>query len=149
MTVRRALLQLLHLLPVMPALATLQAHAQGPAKSQPMVWLRVRNASAEGFEHVWQGLPGTSSDVDLGALQPGQTSRWHALPATLAHYRKTRIQLAERQLVHVTDTSFPQGRSTLPPGHYTYVYTLDGGVPQLTVVAEADGARQKQEHQKQ
>lgn len=83
------------------------------------MWLRVRNHSQEAFTHVWQGLPQQGTDVDLGPLLPGDTSRWHALPATLAHYRKTRLQIGQRQFTHVADTSFPGGRATLAPGHYT------------------------------
>lgn len=133
---------LLRLLPVLaPGLAYAQDH--------PTVWLRVRNHSQEVFEHVWQGLPRTRSDVDLGPLRPGQTSRWHAVPATLAHYRKTRIQLAQRQLVDVTDTSFPQGRTTLEPGHYTFAYTLEGDALRLTVIPEAETTAPDRSHQKQ
>ena len=144
MMVRRALLQLL---PVLPVLATLQPTARAGAQEPQAVWLRVQNNSQEAFEHVWQGLPGTHSDVDLGPLQPGQTSRWHAVPATLAHYRKTRIQLARRQLVHVTDTSFPQGRATLPPGRYTFAYTLEGTALRLAVTAEPEPANLRNPHQ--
>ena len=77
-----------------PLLRPTGSHAQGSAQ----VWLRIRNSSQEAFTHVWQGLPQQGTDVDLGPLLPGDTSRWHALPATLAHYRKTRIQIGQRQL---------------------------------------------------
>jgi len=136
---RRTLLRLL------PVLAPGLAHAQ----DHPTVWLRVRNHSQEVFEHVWQGLPRTRSNVDLGPLRPGQTSRWHAVPATLAHYRKTRIQLAQRQLTDVTDTSFPQGRATLEPGRYTFAYTLEGDALRLTVIPEAETTEPDRSHQKQ
>ena len=79
---RRALLQRLPLLAaaLAPLLRPTGASAQGNAK----VWLRVRNSSQEAFTHVWQGLPQQGTDVDLGPLLPGDTSRWHALPATQA-----------------------------------------------------------------
>ena len=67
--------------------------------------------------------------MDLGPLAPGATSRWHALPAVLPHYRKTRVQLAGR---HVTGVLQDGG---LLPGSYTFVCTIaphDGG---LRVVA--------------
>ena len=98
------------------ALAPWLASAGARAQGTPQVWLRIRNSSQEAFTHVWQGLPQQGTDVDLGPLLPGDTSRWHALPATLAHYRKTRIQIGQRQFTHVTDTSFPGGRATLAPG---------------------------------
>ena len=93
---RRALLQRLPLLAaaLAPLLRPTATRAQGSAH----VWLRVRNQSQEAFTHVWQGLPQQRTNVDLGPLLPGDTSRWHALPATLAHYRKTRIQIGQRQL---------------------------------------------------
>ena len=128
-----------------PLLRPTGAHAQGSAQ----VWLRIRNSSQEAFTHVWQGLPRTRSDVDLGPLRPGQTSRWHAVPATLAHYRKTRIQIGQRQFTHVTDTSFPGGRATLAPGHYTFTYTLEGGALRLTVAAEPSASGSDRPHQKQ
>lgn len=136
---RRTLLRLL------PVLAPGLAHAQ----DHPTVWLRVRNHSQEVFEHVWQGLPRTLSNVDLGPLRPGQTSRWHAVPATLAHYRKTRIQRAQRQLVHVTDTSFPNGQATLAPGRYTFAYTLEEDALRLTLIPEAETTTPDRPHQKQ
>ncbi len=104
------------------------------------VWLRVRNAGTEVFEHIWLGLPQRGTSVDLGPVQPGQTSRWHAFPAVLAHYRKTRIQLAHRQLIHVTDRSFPQGHPTLEPGRYTLAYSLAAGGLHLTVIPEDPSA---------
>ena len=128
-----------------PWLVPAGAHAQGT----PQVWLRIRNSSQEAFTHVWQGLPQQGTDVDLGPLLPGDTSRWHALPATLAHYRKTRIQIGQRQFTHVTDTSFPGGRATLAPGHYTFTYTLEGGALRLTVVAEPSASGPDRSHQKQ
>lgn len=128
-----------------PLLRPTGAHAQGSAQ----VWLRVRNSSQEAFTHVWQGLPQQGTDVDLGPLLPGDTSRWHALPATLAHYRKTRIQIGQRQLTHVTDTSFPGGRTTLASGHYTFTYTLEGGALRLTVAAEPGASGTDRSHQKQ
>ena len=132
---RRALLQRLPLLAaaLAPLLGPTATRAQGNAK----VWLRVRNSSQEAFTHVWQGLPQQGTDVDLGPLLPGDTSRWHALPATLAHYRKTRIQIGQRQLTHVTDQSFPGGRATLAPGHYTVSYTFESGALRLVVIPEA------------
>ena len=136
---RRTLLRLL------PVLAPGLAHAQ----DHPTVWLRVRNNSQEVFEHVWQGLPRTRSDVDLGPLRPGQTSRWHAFPATLAHYRKTRIQIGQRQLTHVTDQSFPGGQATLAPGHYTFSYALEGGALHLSVTAQPSTSSPDPLHQKQ
>lgn len=118
------------------ALATGSVQAQ-PPRHGGKVWLRVRNDSTTVFEHVWQGWPQRGTDVDLGPLQPGQTSRWHAFPAELPHYRKTRIQLPERQLTDVVDRALPGGRSTLAPGFYTLAYTLEGGtVLRLTVLAE-------------
>ena len=144
---RRALLQRLPLLAaaLAPLLRPTGASAQGNAK----VWLRVRNSSQEAFTHVWQGLPQQGTDVDLGPLLPGDTSRWHALPATLAHYRKTRIQIGQRQLTHVTDQSFPGGQATLAPGHYTFSYTLEGGALQLAVTAEPGAYGPGGSHQKQ
>lgn len=119
---RRTWLQRLPLLAaaLAPLLRPTATRAQGSAQ----VWLRVRNSSQEAFTHVWQGLPQQGTDANLGPLLPGETSRWHALPATLAHYRKTRIQIGQRQLTHVTDQSFPGGQATLAPGHYTFSYTL-------------------------
>lgn len=105
------------------------------------VWLRIRNDSRETFEHVWQGWPERGTSVDLGPLAPGQASRWQAFPAALPHYRKTRVQLADRQLVHVTDTAFPHGQATLAPGRYTFAYTLEGAALRLTVTEEADTPR--------
>ena len=144
---RRTLLQRLPLLAaaLAPLLRPTGARAQGGAQ----VWLRVRNQSQEAFTHVWQGLPQQGTDVDLGPLLPGDTSRWHALPATLAHYRKTRIQIGQRQLTHVTDQSFPGGQATLAPGHYTFSYTLQGGALRLTVTAEPGASGPGGSHQKQ
>ena len=144
---RRALLQRLPLLAaaLAPLLRPTGASAQGNAK----VWLRVRNSSQEAFTHVWQGLPQQGTDVDLGPRLPGDTSRWNALPATLAHYRKTRIQIGQRQLTHVTDQSFPGGQATLAPGHYTFSYALEGGALQLTVTAEPGAYGPGGSHQKQ
>lgn len=144
---RRTWLQRLPLLAA--ALAPLLLRPTGArAQGRAQVWLRVRNQSQEAFTHVWQGLPQQGTDVDLGPLLPGDTSRWHALPATLAHYRKTRIQIGQRQLTHVTDPSFPGGRATLAPGHYTLSYTLDGGALQLTVIPETSPFNTSQSHQK-
>ena len=144
---RRTWLQRLPLLAaaLAPLLRPTGARAQGAAQ----VWLRVRNQSQEAFTHVWQGLPQQGTDVDLGPLLPGDTSRWHALPATLAHYRKTRIQIGQRQLTHVTDQSFPGGHATLAPGHYTFTYTLEGGALRLTVAAEPSASGPGGSHQKQ
>ena len=144
---RRALLQRLPLLAaaLAPLLRPTATRAQGSAQ----VWLRVRNQSQEAFTHVWQGLPQQGTDVDLGPLLPGDTSRWHALPATLAHYRKTRIQIGQRQLTHVTDQSFPGGQATLAPGHYTFSYALEGGALRLTVTAEPGAYGPGGSHQKQ
>lgn len=104
------------------ALATGSALAQPPGHGGK-VWLRVRNDSTTVFEHVWQGWPQRGTDVDLGPLWPGQTSRWHAFPAELPHYRKTRIQLPERQVTDVIDRAFPAGRKALAPGYYTLTYS--------------------------
>ena len=114
---RRALLQRLPLLAaaLAPLLRPTGAHAQGGAQ----VWLRVRNSSQEAFTHVWQGLPQQGTNVDLGPLLPGDTSRWHALPATLA------------------------------PGHYTFSYTFEGGAPQLVVIPEAGPVQTSHSLQKQ
>ena len=87
--------------------------------------------------------------MDLGPLLPGETSRWHALPTTLAHYRKTRLQIGQRHFTHVTDQSCPDGRATLAPGHYTFTYTLEGGALQLVVIPEAGPVRSNQSLQKQ
>ena len=114
---RRTLLQRVGLL--VPALA----------QAREAVWLRIRNDSPQPFEHVWLGLPRQGTDVDLGPVPPGQTSRWHAFPAAPPHYRKTRVQLAGR---HVTGVLQDGG---LLPGSYTFVCTIaphDGG---LRVVA--------------
>lgn len=132
----------------LPWLAAALAPSLSQARSDK-VWLRIRNDSQEAFTHVWQGLPQQGTDVDLGPLLPGDTSRWHALPATLAHYRKTRIQIGQRQLTHVTDQSFPGGQATLAPGHYTFTYTLEGGALRLTVTAEPHASGPGGSHQKQ
>ena len=121
------------------AVPATRAIAQAPGDGK--VWLRVRNDSTEAFTHVWQGLPQQGTNVDLGPLRPGDTSRWHALPPVLAHYRKTRIQIGQRQLTHVTDTAFPGGQATLAPGRYTLTYTLEGGALRLMVVSEDAAAR--------
>ena len=144
---RRTWLQRLPLLAaaLAPLLRPTGARAQGAAQ----VWLRVRNQSQEAFTHVWQGLPQQGTDVDLGPLLPGDTSRWHVLPATLAHYRKTRIQIGQRQLTHVTDQSFPGGRATLAPGHYTFSYALEGGALHLSVTAQPSTSSPDPLHQKQ
>lgn len=144
---RRALLQRLPLLAaaLAPLLGPTATRAQGNAK----VWLHVRNQSQEAFTHVWQGLPQQGTDADLGPLLPGDTSRWHALPATLAHYRKTRIQIGQRQLTHVTDQSFPGGRATLAPGHYTFSYTFESGALRLVVIPEAGPVQTSHSLQKQ
>lgn len=109
---RRTLLQLAGLL--VPALA----------QAREAVRLRIRNDSPQPFEHVWLGLPRQGTDVDLGPVPPGQTSRWHAFPAA-------------RQLVHVNDTAYPHGHTALAPGRYTFAYRIEGGALQLTVVKEA------------
>ena len=132
----------------LPWLAAALVPALSQARSDK-VWLRIRNSSQEAFTHVWQGLPQQGTNVDLGPLLPGDTSRWHALPATLAHYRKTRIQIGQRQYTHVTDQSFPGGRATLAPGHYTFTYTLEGGALRLTVAAEPGASGPDLSHQKQ
>lgn len=107
------------------------------ATAQPgVVWLRVRNDSDQTFEHVWQGLPRHASDTDLGPLHPGQTSRWHAVPAVLAHYRKTRVQLAHRHLTHVLDATHLHGQPALPPGRYTFALRLAHGQLVLTLTGE-------------
>ena len=144
---RRTWLQRLPLLAaaLAPLLGPTATRAPGNAKG----WLRVRNSSQEAFTHVWQGLPQQGTDVDLGPLLPGDTSRWHALPATLAHYRKTRIQIGQRQLTHVTDQSFSGGQATLAPGHYTFSYALEGGALRLVVIPEADPVQTSHLLQKQ
>lgn len=121
---RRTLLQLAGLL--VPALA----------QAREAVWLRIRNDSTEPFDHVWMGLPRQGTDVDLGPVAPGQTSRWHAFPAAAPHYRKTGVQLAARQLLHVNDTAYPHGHNALAPGRYTFAYRIEGEALQLTVVKE-------------
>ena len=125
MTMRRSLLALAG-----GAWLALRAHARQHIR------LRVRNASSEPFAHVWQGHPQSGTDIDLGPLAPGETSRWHTLPAVLPHYRKTRVQLAARQLVHVNDTAYPHGHTALAPGRYTFAYRIEGEALQLTVVKE-------------
>ena len=70
--------------------------------AEPKVHLRIRNSGELAFEHVWQGSPLAGTDHDFGRIEPGQTSRWHAFPAELAHYRKTRLQPEQgRQLAVV------------------------------------------------
>lgn len=110
----------------------------GRAQGGARVWLRIRNDSHEPFEQVWQGLPTHGTAVELGPLAPGQTSRWHALPAEpAAHYRKTRIQLARRQIIHVNDGAYPDGRATLAANHrYTLAYALTDRGLALTVIEE-------------
>lgn len=110
---------------------TLRAHAANEIR------LRIRNDSAETFEHVWQGSPRHGTDVDLGPLAPGETSRWHALPAVLPHYRKTRVQLARRQVTGVL-----QG-GALMPGRYTLACTLQPRDGSLRVVPTPEPAHQK------
>lgn len=121
-----------------PALAP--AHDKNKAMNTQKVWIRIRNKSDETFDHVWQGHPRQGTDMDFGRVEPGQTSRWHAFPAVLPHYRKTRIQLRDRQLTNATDTALPSGRSALDPGYYTFVYTLENGLLRLQVIEEG-GAR--------
>ena len=105
------------------------------------VRLRVRNAGVTTFEHVWQGSPLQGTDVDLGPLGPGQSSRWHAFPAHPSHYRKTAVQLeGGSQLIFVNEVAFPQRKTTLEPGWYTFEYRLDGGRLQLRVIEEGRGA---------
>ncbi len=125
---RRTLLQLAGLL--VPALA----------QAREAVWLRIRNDSTEPFDHVWMGLPRQGTDVDLGPVAPGQTSRWHAFTAAAPHYRKTGVQLAARQLLHVNDTAYPHGHTALAPGRYTFAYRIEAGALRLTVVKEASGS---------
>ncbi len=111
---------------LLAGLATLaigRTRAQGQHAHGSKVWLRVRNDSSTPFEHVWQGWPQRGTDVDLGPLQPRQTSRWHGFPAELPHYRKTRIQLPDRQMTDVIDRAFPAGRKALAPGYYTLAYS--------------------------
>ena len=127
-TARRALLA------AWCALLADPGRAQGGAR----VCVRIRNDSGEPFEHAWQGLPTLGSAVDLGPLAPGQTSRWHALPTLpAAHYRKTRIQLAQRQIIHVNDGAYPGGRATLAANHrYTLACALTDRGLALTVIEE-------------
>lgn len=106
----------------------LALHAQAADEIQ----LRIRNDSGEPFEHVWQGKPQFGTDVDLGPLAPGQTSRWHRLPGDLPHYRKTRVQLATRQLTGVLPGA------ALAPGCYTFVCTLANGALRVMAVRETD-----------
>lgn len=122
---RHALHHLGALLAGMAGLITGGAHAQGQAHGGK-VWLRVRNDSGIPFGHVWQGWPQRGTDVDLGPLQPGQTSRWHGFPTELPHYRKTRIQLPDRQVTDVIDRAFAAGRKALAPGYYTLAYSGSG-----------------------
>ncbi|RZJ60395.1 MAG: hypothetical protein EON49_08600 [Acidovorax sp.] len=79
-------------------------------------------------EHCWR----------RGAHCWRQTSRWHALPAApAAHYRKTRIQLTQRQIIHVNDGAYPGGRATLSANHrYTLAYALTDRGLALTVIEE-------------
>lgn len=114
------------LLAGMAGLAMGGARARGQHAQGGKVWLRVRNDSDTPFGHVWQGWPQRGTDVDLGPLQPGQTSRWHGFPAELPHYRKTRIQLPDRQVTDVIDRAFPAGRKALAPGYYTLAYSGSG-----------------------
>ena len=131
----RAPWQTLALLAGALALAPTLAGAADAAAGQ--VWLRVRNSSSVTFEHVWQGHPQRGSDHDFGRLVPRQTSRWHAFPAALPHYRKTRILLDDgRQLVDVTERAFPRGDAVLSPGRYTFDYTLQHGQLELRVIDE-------------
>ena len=62
MTMRRSLLALAG-----GAWLALRAHARQHIR------LRVRNASSQVFEHVWQGHPQSGTDIDLGPLDPGVT----------------------------------------------------------------------------
>lgn len=105
----------------------LALHAQAADEIQ----LRIHNDSGESFEHVWQGKPQLGTDVDLGPLAPGQTSRWHRLPGTQAHYRKTRVQLASRHLTGVLPDA------PLAPGCYTFVCTLEDGALQVVALRES------------
>ena len=119
MTMRRSLLALAG-----GAWLTLRAHASQHIR------LRVRNASSEPFAHVWQGHPQSGTDIDLGPLAPGETSRWHTLPAVLPHYRKTRVQLARRQVIGTLLDG------ALMPGSYTLVCTLEAGGLRVVAVRE-------------
>jgi hypothetical protein len=93
--------------------------------AEPKVHLRIRNSGELAFEHVWQGSPLAGTDHDFGRIEPGQTSRWHAFPAELAHYRKTRLQPEQgRQLIDVIDPMRWVGQPELPPGYYTLDYAL-------------------------
>ena len=117
---RRALLALAG------AWLTLRAHAANEIR------LRIRNDSDQPFEHVWQGWPQRGTDVDLGPLAPGETSRWHRLPAVLPHYRKTRVQLPRRQVIGTLLDG------ALMPGSYTLVCTLEGGGLRVAAVREPE-----------
>lgn len=103
---------------------TLRAYASNEIR------LRIRNDSAEPFEHIWQGWPRRGTSVDLGPLAPGQTSRWHSLPSVLPHYRKTRVQLAGRQVTGVLLGG------ALVPGTYTFACTLEHGALRVAVIRE-------------
>ena len=117
--------------------------AQGTrAAAAERVELRIHNAGPEVFEHVWQGLPGAGSDHDFGRIEPGQTSAWHAFPAQLAHYRKTRIQLEEgAQLTAVIDPVRHVGAATLAPGRYTLSYRIEHGAAELSLRPEPSATR--------
>ena len=92
--------------------------------------LRIRNSGEIAFEHVWQGLPTAGTDHDFGRIEPGQTSHWHAFPAQLPHYRKTRLQPAQgRQFIDVIE-------QRLLPGRYTLDYALHDGRLRVRVIDE-------------
>ena len=119
MTMRRSLLALAG-----GAWLALRAHARQHIR------LRVRNASSQVFEHVWQGHPQSGTDIDLGPRDPGETSRWLTLPAVLPHYRKTRVQLPRRQVIGTLLDG------ALMPGSYTLVCTLEAGGLRVVAVRE-------------
>ena len=107
----------------------------GACAAEPKLYLRIRNSGELAFEHVWQGSPRAGSDHDFGRIEPEQTSEWHAFPAVLSHYRKTRLQPDQgRQLIDVIDPMRWVGQAELPPGHYTLDYALHAGGLRMRLV---------------
>lgn len=109
----------------------------GACAAESRVYLRIRNSGELAFEHVWQGSPLAGSDHDFGRIEPGQTSHWHAFPAALSHYRKTRLQPDQgRQLIDVIDPMRWVGQPALPPGRYTLDYALGPHGLRVRVIGE-------------
>lgn len=106
--------------------------------AEAMVHLRIRNSGEVAFLHVWQGWPERGTDHDFGRVEPGRTSHWHAFPAQLPHYRKTRLQPEHgRQIIDVIDRELPRGQARLAPGRYTLDYALRGANLQLHLIDES------------